>query len=159
MKINVVPKIEINHQEFYWKIKSLGTREVVHELERLWKATQEAVDYLWDNQEIKISSTFGQLFHVMFNEYDTHISMTVWDERGSVNLGVFKLQENDFMPGEYKRLQETMVDWYSGFMPCSGCGTRINYFEKRHQSYFAGVFCDECWEGGVKQQEANESYN
>jgi hypothetical protein len=157
--LEVVPKIEINHQELYWKIRSKGTREVVHELERLWYATKDAVDYGWDNVEIKVSSTYGQLFAVQFSEHDDYISMTVWNERGGVSLGRFTLLENEFALGEYKRFQEMMNDWFSGFMLCAKCGKRINYYEKRHQSYFAGVFCDECWEGGVKQQEANESYN
>ena len=157
--LNVTPKIDINYQEFRWRIREHGTRKVVKELERLWYLTKDAVDFGWDNTGIRISNIYGQMFAVIFDEHEDYINMTIWNENGSASLGTFELLENEFAPGELKRFKNTMNDWTCGYMPCSKCGKRIKYLENTGHRYFAGVYCIDCWESEMKAIEANESYN
>lgn len=158
--LNVIPKIEISFDEFKRKIKEHGTMKVAEELERLWYLTKDAAGYGWDNIEIKISNSFGECFAThIYQSPQGYITVTIWDERGHIALGTYEMTENGFADGEDRRMAKVMNNWTRGFMPCCGCGKEINYQEKKSQHYFAGVYCDECWESKYRELEANESYN
>lgn len=91
-------------------------------------------------------------------------TITMWDEKGGTTLCVINQlvinKETDILNNEnYKILSQKSEMWMNGKMNCSKCGCEIDYKENFHHRYFAGIYCQTCWEGGMKQIEAQENYN
>ena len=160
IRFSVQPIASIDYREFYRAVNQYGTMETDQELKRLWKECQKVMDYKWDTPAIHISNIFGTSFtaHIYQNNKGK-ITLTLWDDRGHVSLGSYLMQEYGFQGTEFTRLCDVMNDWTRGFMPCSHCGKRINYQDNSSHSYFAGIYCLECWDKTYKAKEAKETYN
>lgn len=61
---------------------------------------------------------------------------------------------------DYYNLEREAVKLFQdGKIHCADCGKLMNYEENRSHRYFAGLYCDECWNGKWKAIEAEETYN
>lgn len=87
------------------------------------------------------------------NEY---IEGYLWADDGGTMLvnGRFKTIE-DFKKAE----QDAIANFENGMLKCSGCGKLVRYEDARKNRYFAGLYCNHCWETKYKAIEASETYN
>lgn len=51
------------------------------------------------------------------------------------------------------------ANFENGLIKCADCGKLVKYEDIRNNRFFAGLYCDECWEREWKEVEANETYN
>lgn len=97
-------------------------------------------------------------------DYHLHI----WDVRGTISLYSKKIKKAKTKhrqynfditvidPEQLKELKKILRAWNrDSTVSCTKCGRPHNNLSNQ---YFAGVYCNTCWEGGIKQQEARETY-
>lgn len=116
------------------------------------------------------SDSYGNLRTIMIvysktTQYGVErFNITMWDEKGgttlcNINQPIIN-KEIDILSNEnYKILSEKSIMWMNGKMNCSKCKCEIDYKENSRHRYFAGIYCQSCWDGGMKQIEAQETYN
>lgn len=94
---------------------------------------------------------------LLFNVY----TFSMWDSKGmmSLNNGTFVCNPDKPLPIEVqKAIYGTARDYIDGTVHCSHCNEVLERDEIAG-SYFAGVYCQECWDREYRVREANESYN
>lgn len=85
----------------------------------------------------------------------------MWNVRGSTAIGSGVIVQDPEQPLEEKVCREIidLADNYTkGKVHCSDCGKVMNRDDIAGR-YFAGVYCDDCWNGKWKAIEAAENYN
>ena len=78
----------------------------------------------------------------------------------SQSLGGFRI-ENVHMPPTDEQIswiESATEEYCNGLIHCSKCGKKVKQSEIAGR-YFAGIYCQECWEGGVREIEARENYD
>jgi hypothetical protein len=88
---------------------------------------------------------------------ETYYEGYLWDSTGGTCL----------CSGEnYKSIEEfekekdiAIANWEQGKLRCSHCGEIIDYAENSGHRYFAGIYCQHCWDTKYREIEANETYN
>jgi len=84
---------------------------------------------------------------------------SLWDDFDR-HIGEFTIRSMSQPPTDdfIEWIEEQTKQFCEGYIPCSKCGKIISTAEIAGR-YFAGVYCRDCWEGGVKQMEARETYD
>lgn len=98
------------------------------------------------------------------SKYHLHI----WDVRGSISLYSKEIKTEKIKHPQYnfdikviaqsqlQDLKKTLRAWNrDSTVNCTKCGKPHNNLSNQ---YFAGVYCQSCWDNGIKQQEAQETY-
>lgn len=132
---------------------------------------KELIKSRWDNKTSQVlqivsgGSMFA--FSVTLNNHkgkSKYWELTFWDVSG--NISVFATttpvidEETDIIPKEkLETIVKNLLDYSNGYIRCTRCKKQIKQSEIAGQ-YFAGKYCDDCWNnGGVKEQEARETYD
>lgn len=85
--------------------------------------------------------------------------LSLWAKNGCLALGTWNAQSGTNLSEEqYKDIILVLDTYLEGKMRCSKCGDWIPLPTGYVRMYFAGAYCEKCWEGGMKQQEARETY-
>ncbi len=141
--------------------------EFIEKLEEASKAVKRAVGE--DNRgsvKIRFSNGYGTEFAFMLSKHthmttkETWYDLSVWDSLGhtSVISGIVPediCERRDFV----KKVLDTSELFTMGKLHCSDCGKVVNYQEVSGNRYFAGIYCNDCWERKWKAIEAKENYN
>lgn len=138
----------------------------LEDMEELRKAQKKLFDYRWDNHHEFVTNIYGQMF--AFNVYHDKPRNTVrvsfWDQIGTVSLGGFSFvvidlskSINDLAVDSWRNMLKRMDQYTQGIIHCSDCEKEISLLPHR-QAYFAGRYCDDCWNSKWKAIEAAESY-
>lgn len=121
----------------------------------------------------KISKRFlqtifkGDLFSfnvsIMFTigKKNKHWNISVWDVNGntSVSKKTFNIidENNDTIPSDvYYEIIKNCNNYTNNIYRCNGCGVNMKKIAGR---YFAGGYCEKCWNSKYRAIEANENYN
>ena len=129
--------------------------ELSKTMEELRIKSRDATSYQWDNRNFRISNSYGTEFKFSLNGNNINL----WDMH---DFEVFQdelpknLEERKTMLNKIGKL---MSDYDKGFINCSECKKQIKLAECESNRFYAGIYCNDCWEGGVRQQEARENYN
>lgn len=130
------------------------------------------LNYLWDNDHTVFKDSYGAIYKVMLirDERTTNIVLDIWDLKdahvgswtfpnksgafwGSGELAAEQAKRAEMIDDILKTCRKYSEDKFK----CSKC---TEWFEKPWAgSFYAGRYCTECWEGGVKQEEAKENYD
>jgi|WetSurMetagenome_2_1015567.scaffolds.fasta_scaffold00049_31 hypothetical protein len=104
-----------------------------------------------------VTDIYGHPFSWMFH----NDMLNIWDAVGSDLVA-----KANFVDGDEKGRQsainkviERMEDYTKGYIHCSDCDTKIKRHGEVGGRYFAGVYCQKCWDGKWKAIEAKENYN
>ena len=163
--LNVTPYIVVDYMTFGRRL--LGDLdEFIADLEEVRKAVKVATNYKWDNGNRRFSNGGGVEFaftlhkHTHFTTRETWHTIGVWDSRGDTSIisdiVPVNLDERKKFLSKIMRLCSNYAD---GKVYCHDCGKTANYVDIKNNRYFAGIYCDECWERKWKAIEANENYN
>ena len=139
-----------------------GMRSIYNELKSL-------TNYRFDNNKKLWSNIFGDFFsisiHFVNNQRTNkkYWEIYVWDAKGNTSIINFTQdsinKEEDVLSDQnYNILTKYTEDFSRGKVRCSDCKKEINHSEIAGR-YFAGVYCNECWERKWKVIEAKETYN
>lgn len=120
------------------------------ELEEVRKTIKQASLYRWDNNIFRFQILTGQefVFHL------SKTSINVWDYTRDTAVGVYGLTRE-----ELNRMNEECHKFTQGMKKCSSCHEWISIEENKTHRYFAGLYCQICWDNKYKAIEAKETYN
>lgn len=87
-------------------------------------------------------------------------NFSLWDETGMRSLGHYNINNNEIPSDQFiDWIEQVTKNFCDGLVPCSDC-KKIIPKEKIAGHYFAGIYCDDCWNHhGWKEKEANETYD
>jgi len=140
--------------------------EFINELKEASNAVKDVVDYKRANGNTRFSNIFGTEFSFMLSKHE-HITtkevwydLSVWDTRGSVSIASGVVPENSKKRRAFvKKVLDISEEYTQGKIHCSDCGNVVNYHDVKRNRYFAGIYCDDCWNRKWKAIEAKENYN
>lgn len=125
--------------------------------------------YGFDNTHLLFSNVYGHLFAINIHFQDIsriHTSpkweFCIWDATGNTSIGTIwqpvENKETDRLSDEnYKELRRLTENFTKGIVKCSACGKEINKVDIAGR-YFAGIYCQHCWDTKYKAIEAKETY-
>jgi hypothetical protein len=151
--IRYIPAMVIDYGELRNKLKG-NLKEFSEDIESVRKQLQHISGYFYDNNIARFSNIFGTEFKFLL--YGKHLS--VYDQTGGVSIydGLIPEEDRDNFINNFLDICER---WSKGDKRCDDCHTWINYQENKSHSYFAGTYCEDCWNRKWKAIEAAESYD
>lgn len=163
-----VPQSWIKNKPLYWYDPN---NQDADSIRVMTKAFKELTGYNFDNTHLKWSNIYGDLFAISVHAElpPKHLKgtgqwdITIWDARGNTTIDVISFDikdvNTDYIPNDiYRRMEEVTEDFSRGKVSCSGCGSKHDYSKIKHQKYFAGIYCNNCWETKYKAIESSETY-
>lgn len=134
--------------------RSLQALLVEHGFNAIYKAINEAsedmrkmVDYFYSATSFRVTNAYGDTFKASLIADE----LTLWSSTDEALVTIRDIKELN--------KAKAIIDAYTeGEIPCSKCDAIIKRSEIAGKMY-AGVYCKECWEGGMKQKEARENYD
>lgn len=138
----------------------------IEDLKEVGNAVKVAVDHQWANPNTRFSNIYGTEFSFGLYKH-THLTtkqiwydLSVWDSLGktAVISGIVPENTNE-RRAFVKKVLDTSEIFTTGKIHCSDCGKVVNYRDVQNNKYFAGIYCDDCWNGKWKEIEAKENYN
>ena len=158
----------IDYIEFSNKING-DLQKFQKELEDIRIQLKKISEYAYDNNIARFSNIYGTEFSFLISE------KSKWDNKNRkfIKLGIFELFIWDYIgstsifhsiiPQEnrnefIREILNICEEWSKGKKKCSDCGKWISYLENQNHRYFAGIYCDDCWNRKWKAIEKAESY-
>lgn len=163
--ITCTPYIVIDYMTFKNKMMD-NLDEFISELKEAGNAVKVAVNHKWANGNTRFSNIYGTEFSFMLSKHE-HITtkevwydLSVWDTCGSVSIASGVVPENSKERHAFiKKVLDISKEYTQGKIHCSDCGKVVNYYDVQSNKYFAGIYCDDCWNRKWKEIEAKENYN
>lgn len=132
------------------------------------KEVKEVADHGWGNQHLFIKNSYGDLFKFMLSkEYlsggrtNNLYVLTLWSYNDH-SLGHFILKDKYCIENKdvvLDKVAKRTERFSQGYVPCSNCEKEEKIKDIEKNRYFAGIYCNECWERKYKAIEAKENYN
>jgi hypothetical protein len=145
--ISFKPSIVIGYEQFANLL--LGDlNNLYKEIEETSKQVRTASNYGWGNNIFRISSSYGTEFKSLFSSH----SINLWD------IHDFSVA-NEERKKSISRIGQKIAKYDRGLISCSKCGKEIELQLHSRNRFYAGIYCNSCWENGVRQQESKENYN
>jgi len=150
--------------QYTWRQLLMGDLAALYaNLNLVHKSIMESIGYSWSNTHWHVAA--GRDYHP-YTWMITHagfkdkavFALDVWNWNG--NNAVFS---GELYPNATRRKDTidaaiaAMERWSSGIFTCSSCGIETPLTE-RH-SFWAGGYCNVCWEREYKEKEAHTNYN
>lgn len=132
-------------------------------VQKMFKKLKKMTGYQYDNTHLQWSNIFGEMFTFSVYVSGDTWSISVWDHTGGTSVCELSQpivdKETDTLSQEnYNKLSEETKAYTRGMTKCSGCKEEIKQDDIAGR-YFAGTYCEGCWEGKWKAIEAEETYN
>lgn len=136
-------------------------------LELTTQAVIEATGYPYSNIETSFNVTSGDKYTFMLSEemdcknpddIRRWHDISIWADSGNLILYQAHLTDSN-RKAVVKEIMVRTREHASGNVHCSGCDKLVAQKEVSRNRYFAGIYCNDCWEGKWKAIEAKETYN
>lgn len=163
--IKVKPYIVVDYITFIRRFMG-DLDEFIADLEEVRVAVKEATNYQDSTGNMRMSNSSGTEFafhlrkHKHFGTGDTWHEISIWDSRGNTSIISFVISTSlDERKEQLVKLMRLCSEFAAGQVHCHDCGKLAKYEDIKRNRYFAGIYCDECWERKWKEIEAKETYN
>jgi hypothetical protein len=91
--------------------------------------------------------------------YGTHYwEIAIWAENGLLSIGQWTTQNDRLTEADYEDIKMHLDKFTDGYIRCSKCREWINVQDSKQRRYYAGIYCQTCWEGGIAAQAAADDY-
>jgi hypothetical protein len=166
--LNYKPAIIIDWYEFVKKING-NIREFIGEIEENRKKLKVASGYVYDNNISRFRNRYDDEFLFYISEKKQRNSISdIFEEINVFEIYVWSIADisvaTEILTNENKKeVIEKISDrcnlWSLGKICCCDCGKIAEYEKIKNNTYFAGIYCQECWERKWKKIEAEETYD
>lgn len=160
------PKLYTN-QDIHFEIsisniknKNMTLDDIIKIKEKFNKVATGIFGLYYDNcANLIMSDTFGHLYSVgVHKNNNSTYNFHLWDDSGASSLLSFTTKNNLLSKEEIDKIEKVMCNYREGIINCSDCGKEI-YKHEIAGRYFAGQYCQRCWDTKWKAIEAKETYN
>ena len=87
-----------------------------------------------------------------------HVDVTFWDINGTTS--VFNITSKDLLvtDKQVNEIQKRLENYCNNIVECSECHKELQMGKDIAGTYYAGVYCRDCWESKWKAIEARDNY-
>ncbi|GEM_PF-2604046 len=168
--IEYTPAMIISYHEFIKRIKG-NLKEFSDELEECRIELKRISRFPWDNNIARFSYCNSKEFSFMLverNNWDVktqrsegtgEFKLVIWNDLGNNHIYEHLITKEEERNNFIQDLSQSIEKWTLGEIMCSDCKKWISYKGNGHHRYFAGIYCDDCWNRSWKEIASNESYN
>ena len=140
----------------------VNVMELLHRREVLRRDLRLQGKIKYDNDVGNYFQLQGKFFSCLIVPpygFQKNTMLYFWNEDGTKALGEWGFK-GDILPQDVREeIKDILSHAVAGEMRCSDCGTWIPIPTTYKNSYFAGVYCDTCWNTkGWKEKESKETY-
>jgi len=135
-------------------IEEQNVVKLMERLEAYRKEFKRITGYQWDNNHALYTNYFGKKFAIHIIES----SIAVWDDSGKTGLLTVEINGDVVTCEVMDEIEKVTRQWMNGIIHCSACRKEIIYLKHNKNRYFAGVYCNKCWNDKYKAIEAAENY-
>lgn len=152
---------EILEKPLFWFEGNNNADDSAKALENKLK---KIINYKWANRHMLWGNIFGDEFSFQIYLFNDRWEISIWDYKGNTTIGHITQKvidkEKDILSDENHSLLKKMTENYSrNIIQCTECKKEINRNTEVGGRYFAGVYCQKCWDDKYKAIEARETYN
>ena len=106
------------------------------------------------------STTFANKITLKAFPWNNKMEICLWADDGSTSLmHVNNIPLQDDVE-KYKQIAlERINDFANGVIHCSDCGIAFPVTEIKGKAFYAGIYCQHCWDNKWKAIEAAENYD
>jgi hypothetical protein len=129
-------------------VRDCTENDIYKEFSKLSAYFQKFTGYMWGNAHFLLhSDSSSSLFKFLFSSSGF---ITIWT-----------LSDITLYCGEFDNVKINLAirNFENDIIACSKCHINMVYSKNKSNRFYAGIYCEKCWIGGVKQQEARENYN
>lgn len=135
------------------------------DLQVMFDKLKEATGYRFDNDHTVWSDIYGNLRAISIHgaSHKKTWVIQIWDEKGQTSiLGLTQPmidRDTDVMTRDnYDKLSSASEKFMRGKVACSACSKETDSVGNGRR-FYAGIYCEACWENTYKKQAASENYN
>lgn len=159
MKHNL--KIIICIYDFIGKLEG-NLNDFVEELNSIKKHYKDNSNWLQGDDVFRVRNIFGTEFSFLltqdkYMENDIY-TLSVWDYAGDTLVFAGRIPNNNRI-SFIRNFKITTDNYSNGIIKCGECKKDIPYQQNRSHRYYAGIYCDKCWNEKWKSIEEKENYN
>jgi hypothetical protein len=159
----------INYSEFSKKLNG-DLKEFRKELEECRILLKKISGFMWDSNISRFSNIYGTEFKFMLFENGGYnhqkkefegngtFEISVWDIKGQTSIYNHIIIPEEKRSDFIQDMLQITERWTKGEVRCSDCKDWMSYEDNKKHHYFAGIYCDKCWDGKWKAIEAKENY-
>ena len=157
--ILVEPAYIIGYLDFERYLKG-DIQQFATELEQMRIKIKEVSGFTWDNSTCRFSNIYGTEFKFSMHPDKENIHLTVWGLESQQLLYISIPIQGDRAPA-IKKILEIADLWTYGKMHCSNpaCNKEMFYRENAGHRFYAGIYCQECWDSQFHHLAATENYD
>jgi len=157
---NLTPAIIFNYMDFRKLLMSDDIAKLCDDLEELRGYVADAVGFKWGNGFFRFSNIFGNEYTFLITGNHKGWRLAVWDHHGGASIATTSIPKDSKERGEViTKVLKATERHTVGYIQCSACKEEVPIATANKHAYFAGRYCDTCWDSKYKQLEANENYN
>jgi hypothetical protein len=159
----IITQLELTQKPlYYWENNNKDG-----EYAKIRKELKEATSYQFDSSHLILTDIYGNPYSIIIflNKDKTVFEINIWNFNGSISILTVKInvtgdyKEFKLSFEDYNKIMNKITKFYTDdIVPCNECGKDINW-KTAAGRYFAGLFCEKCWESKWKAIEAKETYN
>ncbi|KKK73003.1 hypothetical protein LCGC14_2898200, partial [marine sediment metagenome] len=152
-----------------------------------FRAIKLITGYEWDNTHLYLKNTHGDLYAISFNEIgcpngsinykkysklfhdnlmsNNIVEFHIWTQGGTCTIYGKVFMIKSFISCIPESIMVNIKDSVNSYskdktLSCSDCGVKIHHkTDEVGGHYFAGIYCNSCWNRHWKAVEAKETYN
>jgi hypothetical protein len=130
--------------------------KLTEDFEELHQYLIEYTGYPLGNTHWKMENIYGEMFAFSLHGH----ALNLWDVTGCTQIYICKFTDDLKQRKQaFYQAVKASENFTQGIIQCSDCHKDTDLKEAMKRRYFAGVYCEECWEGKWKAIEAKENYN
>lgn len=152
-----VPMISFHYRDLFKLILENG-ENLDKDLEILRKEMKIVTNQQYDDSHFVVSNIYGDIFRFMIIG-KPYSCLSIWN---MTDFGIGKAIITNNREEAEKNLNDVkkrMEIYTEGKIHCSGCDNIEDYNHIKKHRWFAGIYCDNCWETKYKAIEAKENYS
>lgn len=150
-----VPKISFT----YGALESLLLEDLdilEKNLDLLRQYMQKVTGYMWSNSNFLVTDIFGESFTFLLYSGVLHL----WNSIGSTKIIDMNFNKPiEERHKEFNIMNHAMENYSRGIVCCSDCGKEVFKDSVKNNKFYAGIYCDECWNREWKVRESKENYD
>jgi hypothetical protein len=148
------PAIIFTENDLHRLLINNGTN-LITDLDFLRVKIKKELSYSWDSSIGYVKNDYGDLFTFSLDRY----GFTVWSLGGTTLFRCPVVDDHNEMETYLSGLSSSLYAYSKGLVSCSNCGKMCEQESVKNNHYWAGVYCQDCWDLKFEKLALKERYD
>ena len=123
------------------------------------KCRNDILGYNFGNGMTKIMYKDTLFTFSVYIDRDNFVDVAFWDITSTKSVFNLTSKELTIIEKQVNEIQKHLENYCNGIIECSECHKELQLGKDIAGSYYAGVYCNHCWETKWKGIEARDNYD